>query len=256
MLGNGIFNSMYNSAIVWSSDSSIYFDGVNDSVKLVGQSGSFDELFSSNGMTVNMWVRFKDAETYSDSTFFQIYSRTNGRILLWWEASSQIVYLMRWDDAGSNVQTTSADLTIANLKSLSHTHLGFIIDSNGMQLVINGQHQPGLVATIPQWGANRLYELYFGVDKNESGNQVNFLNGWIHDITIWDIVNPGAIGEIYNENEPSNVLELRSTNLKYYHNCSEKNFDSSQDPIPTVNQLSSNNPSLVGAIISRHDQIS
>lgn len=255
MLGNGIFNSMYNSAVVWSSDSSIYFDGVNDSVKLIGQSGSFDTLIQD--ISVSMWVRFKAVETYSDATFFQIYSRNNGRILLWWEADTEKVYLMRWDESGSNVKTTSADLTVANLKSTNHTHLGFRIDSNGMELIINGQIQIGLVAAIPTWQTGGVKELYFGVNKNFSGNSVNFLNGWIHDITIWNAHHtPAIFGEIYNEGEPSNVLELRFTNLKYYHNCSEKNFDSSQNPIPTVNQLSSNNPSLVGAIISRHDQIS
>lgn len=253
MLGNGIFNSMYNSAIVWSSDNSIYFDGVNDFVKLVGQEGSFDTIIDD--ISVSMWVKLQEVENYSDTTFFEIYSRSNGKIRLTWDASTEIIHLLRWDDTASNPVASQADLAAATLTSKSHTHLVFRINNSGMQLFINGSPQVGFSSVIPSWGVNRTMDIHFGAE--ESSGPSKLLNGWIHDISIWDTYfNQSIISEIYNEGEPSNVLELRSTNLKYYHNCSEKNFDSSQNPIPTVNLLSSNNPSLVGATITRHDQIS
>tara|TARA_R110002074_G_scaffold308121_1_gene478995 strand:- start:517 stop:1281 length:765 start_codon:yes stop_codon:yes gene_type:complete len=254
MLGNGIFNSMYNSAIVWSSDNSIYFDGVNDFVELVGQEGSFDAI--TGDISVSMWVRLQPVEDHSDTTLFQIYSRSNGKIKLWWDVSAQKLQLIRWGNDGSNTQYIAADLTTQTIRSGNHTHLGFRINGSGMQLFVNGSLQVGLTSTIQSWTTGVAMDIYFGSEKTDGGN-VEFLNGWMHDITIWDTyLNQSSISEIYNEGEPSNVLELRHSKLKYYHNCSEKNFDSSQDPIPTVNLLSSSNPSLVGAIISRHDQIS
>lgn len=245
---------MYNSAIVWSSDNSIHFDGVNDYVKLVGQEGSFDTIIDD--VSVSMWVRLQEVENYSDTTFFQIYSRSNGKIILWWDASTQILYLWRWNDLGSNLVVTQADIAAATLTSKSHTHLVFRINNSGMQLFINGSPKIGFTSVIPSWGVNRTMDINFGVEEN-NGSLGKFLNGWIHDISIWDTyLNQSTISEIYNEGEPSNILELRSTNLKYYHGCSEKNFDSSQNSIPTVNLLSSNNPDFRGATISRHDQIS
>ena len=126
-----------------------------------------------------------------------------------------------------------------------------------MTIFIDGDSQPGLVAAIPTWGTGQSQEMFFGARYQSSGRDM-FCSGWIHDISIWNIdlpTNP-SITEIYNQGDPNNVLELRSNNLWYYHACSEKNFESETEQIPTVNNLSLNNPVLSGAIISRHDEVS
>ena len=254
MLGNGVFNGMYNSATVWASDSSMYFDGVNDVASLVGTEGSFDELFSSDGMTVSMWVRLS---TTDDCSFFQMWSRTTGRILFFWDASAQKVYLSRSDNNNQNTQTQSANLATNTIGSTNHCHLVFRISNGSISIVVNSVLGESLVDTVPIWSVGGAYEIYFGASKNTSNVFNKFSRGWIHDITIWNTHLPtSAINEIYNQGLPNNVLELKDNNLEYYQTCSEKNFESETEPIPTVNNISSNNPVLSGAIISRHDQIS
>ena len=253
MLGNGIFHGMYNPATVWSSDSSLYFDGVNDYARLVSGEGSFDEI--AHSMTVSMWVRLKPSETYQDSLFFQIYSRDNGRLLFFWDANAERILLQRWDALGANVQTIGAPLTVSTITKLRHTNLLFVIASGSMTIFIDGDAQPGLVATIPTWSTGQSQEMFFGAQYQSSGIN-KFCSGWIHDISIWNTELPPnpSIAEIYNEGDPNNVLELRANNLWYYHTCSEKNFEQFDTPIPTKNYLSPNNPVLSGAIISRHDE--
>jgi hypothetical protein len=256
VLGNGIFNTMCNSATVWSSDSSLYFDGVHDFLKLTGQEDSFSGL--NHAMSVSMWVRLAPHETLQDATFFQIYSRNNGKILFWWDSSAGRIYLQRWDHSGQLTNTTSVPRSGNALTNTHHTHLLFAINSGSMTIYVNGQLlDVGEASALPPWSSGVTHELYIGARHSGGESKDNFFSGWIHDVSIWSSrLSSSYIAEIYNEGEPSNVLELRSTDLKYYHNCSEKNFEYSDTPIPTLNLISSSNPILSGAIISRHDQIS
>ena len=56
MLGNGISHGMYNPATVWSSDTSMFFDGVND---VATYNASSDQNIT-NHFSVSLW--FKAAE--------------------------------------------------------------------------------------------------------------------------------------------------------------------------------------------------
>ena len=254
MLGNGIFNGMYNPAAVWASDSSLYLDGVNDSAHLVGQESSFDNLVQT--ITVSMWVRLRPVESIVDTAFFQLWTRNNGTILFWYDVTDRIMKLERKDNNGANVQTTSATLENLRIQSQTHAHLAFRINASGMQIFINGSESTGLSGTIPQWLTGNLYHLYLGVQTDDGDNRVKLCNGWIHDIAIWNAyLDAETLVDIYNENEPSNILELNRSDLKYYHRFSEHHSPVDQ-AIATVNEISTNSLVLSGAIITPHDQIS
>ena len=215
MLGNGISHGMYNPATVWSSDTSMYFDGINDVATYnLGTGHNIHDHFS-----VSMWV--KAGEINADFSLFQIRigdsTKSTKRLKIWYRPSAQRLYVTRVGTGGE--ATIVNGVTIAQMQQ--GVHVCFAMEHSGeMELYVN--EQVGSTVDIVSGNWNEEPELATHINIGASDEQAfgEYFNGWIRDITFFSgQISTQQIADVYNNAEPKD----ESGSAALIHNWTSNN---------------------------------
>ena len=219
MLGSGMFN-MYDAANVWANDSAIFFDGVNDSVRidmpLEVNSGV------RNNFTLSLWAR---SHTTTIDADFVIWYHTetapsnNAEQYLWYDESEEKIKFTRTDGNGANPATSECPLP--KEKMIIWHHIAVNVTPSGvMKIFLDADVDGSTNAENPSNWTAAPASMYYGFDSKTSG----YFEGYINNVAIWnDSFGGSVIAEIYNQGRPKNELESYG-NMYFYHVSNEKTF--------------------------------
>ena len=224
MLGAGLFNPLA-TVNVWSNDSAIFFDGVNDRA-LIELPQAANEMLRNN-FTLSLWVVPRTA-TFSSDFIIWYHEETSPTLAnnafqyLWYDESEEKFKFTRTDTNGDNPETS--EYPIAKSKLTEWHHVVVSVSGNGlMRLFINSAEDGDETADNPgNWTASPS-NMYYGV--NGASND-KFFNGYINNVAIWNEPFGGTqVVDIYNEGEPKNELySYDFSQLFFYHVSNEKTF--------------------------------
>ena len=199
MLGNGISHGMYNPATVWSSDTSMYFDGVNDVATYnLGTGHNIHDHFSVS-------MGGKAGEINADFSLFQIRigtsTKSDKRMKIWYRTSQQRLYVSRVGIGGE--ASIAKGVTIDQMQQGIHVCLA-MENSEEMVLYVNGQ-AGSLVDTVSaNWNEQSL-DTHINIGASDEQAFGEYFNGWIRDITFFNgQINQQHIADVYNNAEPKN----------------------------------------------------
>ena len=267
MLGNGLVHGMYNPATVWASDTSIYFDGVNDYAKFtLSRTSDLDVLV--NSIQISVWVRIPAIGTVDHTILLLKQASGDAYIKLWYDTSEEQLVLTRTDKNGSNpisvnhsypaaVITGGANGAYTNICARATTDILTITTSFAGAAVSTTSVTDGAGG---EWDDTMpIMNIWLGL--NEAGGN-NPMLGWISNLAIWkdaEAVDAAGIADIFNLGEPKNELETQNEDLFIYHTASERAFSSDGLKQTSTYTIASNIAKqlvLHGAILTGHGQTS
>tara|TARA_R110000823_G_scaffold309186_1_gene433232 strand:- start:615 stop:1418 length:804 start_codon:yes stop_codon:yes gene_type:complete len=267
MLGNGIVHGMHNPATVWASDTSIYFDGVNDYVKLpLTRTSTLDALV--NSIQVSVWVRIPAIGTVDHTILLLKEASGDAYIKLWYDTSEENLVLTRTDSAGSNpisVNHGYPALAITGYTSGLYTNICVRATADVLTISTSTPNAVVSTSTVTDGGGGAWdgdvppTNLWLGL--NEAGGN-NPMLGWINNLAIWsgaNTIDDDGITDIFNLGEPKNELETQNENLFIYHTASEREFTADglqQFSTYTVASQTQKQMEFNGAILTGHGQTS
>ena len=211
MLGSGLVHGMYNPATVWSSDTGMYFDGVNDNAVVQLPS----EIL--NGFTISMWVKTPN-ETYLDSpgdpnaiifAIKQGIGKSTGPFLeaYYKDDGTDKIIINRTNAGATSAHLVDGSFNDADWQADFH----FVLSVTPAEMVgyKNGVKFTGSQASSSgDWNLSseliaENYYLHFGHQNNPNGANQNFSEYHIHDINVWGGVIPQQrVTNVYNNGEP------------------------------------------------------
>ena len=213
MLGNGLAHGMYNPMAVWSSDTGLHCDGVND-YKLYTIPASAAATSLVNSFTISMWVKtplyYGIVGGDPNAGIFNLRSgvgKVGHRLQVSWidgtaGGVNQIQISRTTNDESATVMV-SATMNTAGWNS--GFHLVVTVSPTALIGYVNG-----VAATTSNPGPSDSWtdpqavgwNMFFGALNNDNGFH-SFAESTTHDINIWsDIKTPAEIVDIYNLNEP------------------------------------------------------
>jgi len=224
MLGGGLAHGMYNPATVWSSDTGLYFDGVNDNALAIFP----NEIL--NGFTISMWVKTPN-ETYSNNAGdpnAAIFGLRRGI----GKSSGPFLTAYYKDDGTDRININRTNAGNTGINEVYGTfddddweadfHL--VVSVTPAQIVgyINGSaFTTNQAGSSGDWDVEEgNYYLHFGHLNPASGASISFSEYHIHDINIWQgVLGSGEVASVYNNGEPKD-----ETNSAYGTFDSNNNF--------------------------------
>lgn len=266
MLGNGLVHGMYNPATVWASDTSIYFDGVNDYAKFtLSRTSDLDALV--NSIQISVWVRIPAIGTVDHTILLLKQDDGDAYIKLWYDTSEEQLVLTRTDTNGSNPISVNHNYPTALITGgSSGTYTNIFATAATDILTITTSFAGAAVSTTSvtdgaggEWDDASVMNIWLGL--NEAGGN-NPMLGWISNLAIWndaEAVETDGVADIFNLGEPKNELETQNEDLFIYHTASERAFSSDGLKQTSTYTIASNIAKVLvlnGAILTGHGQTS
>ena len=253
MLGNGIVHGMHNPATVWSSDTSLFFDGVNDHAKFPLAKATSDTNRLANSIHISLWLNVGSLDASVDPTIFMLNEDASDEayLMVWYDTSAEQIKVTRTDTAGSNPVTVSHGY-VGELIVGSFTNIHVKVLDDAMTITTTGSS--GVSATTGagsgEWDDGKVMTIWLG--SNLAGGN-GPLDGRISNLAVWRSVDTGTIEvtDVFNNGEPKNELETTNASLFLYYTASEKNFeDSGVSHVVTYTQHEDKKMVLSGAFIT------
>ena len=220
MLGTGLFNT-YDPVNVWANDSAIFFDGINDHVRIMTPASVL--LAKLNNFTLSLWVKSDSATINADFVIWYNVEIGPGDLALqylWYDESEEKIKFTRTDADGNNAATSDIPHNKSRMAEWSQVAVS-VVHNGQMRIFINGSETGSSVNGSPgSWNVSAAV-MYYGVDG--AGGSA-FFNGYINNVAIWNnIFGGGTITEIYNQGRPKNELQSYP-DMYFYHVSNEKHF--------------------------------
>lgn len=215
MLGNGMSHGMYNPATVWSSDTSMYFDGVNDMATYsLGTGHNVHDHFSAS-----MWVRAGEINT--DFSLFQIRighsTKSTKRLKVWYRPGTQRLHVTRVGIGGTT--TITKGVALSQMQQGIHVCLA-MENSEEIVLYVDGQAGSLVDTNSGNWEENQTLATHINIGASEEQALGEYFNGWIRDVTFFSgQIGGEQVADIYNSAEPKD----QSGSAALLHNWTSNN---------------------------------
>jgi len=254
MLGNGIVHGMHNPATVWSSDTSLRFDGVNDHAKFPLAKATSDTNRLANSMHISLWLNVRGLESSVDPTIFMLNEDAvdEAYLMVWYDTSAGQIKVTRTDTEGLNPVTLSHGYVEGLIVgSFTNIHVEVRDDAMTIHTLSSDGSSASTGAGSGEWDDGKVMTIWLG--SNLAGGN-GPLDGRISNLAVWRSVEaPDSIevADVFNNGEPKNELETTNASLFLYYTASEKNFeDNGVSHIVTYTQHEDKKMVLSGAFIT------
>ena len=263
MLGNGLVHGMYNPATVWASDTSVYFDGVNDYALFTPNRANSATNALVDDMRISLWVKIRSIDADQTMLFIKDVDE-DAYLKLWYDYSEEQLVVTRTDRDANNPVDLRHDYVVENMDTRV-TNIQIKIKSDSMSIstaAVGISPSATVSAGSGEWYADNVITFCLGRNA-PTGSEL--LDGWISNLAIWsqaDLWGTVNNADVFNSGEPKNELETANAALYLYYTASETtfnpvgqivtytqaNFSGGAYPHPTVQ--------LHGATLTAHGQTS